>query len=172
MQRQPFVLEQLEGRALFSVVTPDDVVPVIATSTVQPIILAAASSATPLVGAFNVAGKYTHPLGNPDTGSPYLFTGTGKTSLLGTFTLTGQIRPPGFIQSARASGTFTLTNSKGTIRMSVKGPQQGAGVIPPFVSYTILRGTGAYANSTGKGTITIAASDTTRKFVFKFNQTS
>ena len=171
MQRHPFALEQLEGRALFSVITPDDVVTVAPTSTMQPVVLAAAATnSTPLVGAFNVAGKYSHPLGNPDTGSAYNFTGTGKTALLGSFTMTGQIHPPGFIQSARATGTFTLTNSKGTIRLSVKGPQQGAGVIPPFVSYTILRGTGSYANSSGKGIITIAASDTTRKFVFKFNQ--
>jgi hypothetical protein len=111
-------------------------------------------------------------LGNPDTGSPYVFNGTGKTSALGSFTFKGQIRPPGFIASARATGVFTLTNSKGTMRLSVKGPQQSAGVLPSFVSFTIIRGTGDYASSTGKGKIVIAASGTTSKFVFKFNPTS
>jgi hypothetical protein len=170
MQRHSFALEHLEGRALLSAAElldatlPGDV------GEVQPVAIVATAAANPLAGAFNVAGTYTHPLGNPDTGSSYVFNGTGKTTALGNFTFKGQIHPPGFIISARASGAFTLTNSKGTMRLSVKGPQQTAGVLPPFVSFTITRGTGSYANATGKGKITIAASGSTQKFVFKFNQ--
>jgi hypothetical protein len=169
MHRRSFALEHLEGRALLSAVELMDATPLMESGGVQGVSVAAAST-HPLGGAFNVAGTYTHPLGNPDTGSSYVFNGAGKTAALGNFTLKGRIHPPGFIISARASGAFTLTNSKGTMRLSVKGPQQTAGVLPPFVSFTIIRGTGSYANAAGKGKITIAASGSTQKFVFKFNQ--
>src|SRR5256885_1295599 len=61
----------------------------------------------PLAGTFNAVGTFTHdvhPGGNPDVGSPYKFTGAGKTKAMGAFSLTGWVQTPGFIASGTARG--------------------------------------------------------------------
>ena len=169
MELHSFALEHLEGRSLFSVVAPMEMAPVTATSAV----LAAAQAATashPLAGPFNVSGTYTQPFHNPDVGPKYIFDGHGTKASLGRFTLGGFITLPGFINNARAKGRLTLTSSRGTITLAVHGPPQPPGSLPPSLSFSILKGSGAYADSTGKGHIAVSASDTTHKFVFRFNQ--
>jgi hypothetical protein len=126
-----------------------------------------------LIGAFNVAGTYTQPMigpgHNPDTGTRWDFTGTGKTKKLGTFTLTGSVTGPGFIASARASGKLLITTARGTITLYLHGPPQTPGTLPSYFSWSIGRGTGAYLHSTGKGVFLVSASDATHKFLFRFN---
>jgi len=172
MGHHAFGLEHLEGRQLFSggavghtfsTFTP---VPVVTTTTVV--------HPHPLTGAFNVAGTYDHPIsiGHPDTSGEYLFTGTGKKKATGLFTLTGHLEVPGFIQNGQASGKLFITNAKGSIVLSVVGPPQQPGVLPPSLTFTILKGHGAYLHSKGTGTILIQASETTHKFVFRFNQSA
>lgn len=167
MGQNSFALEQLEGRALFSVLAPMDMEP----SGRLLVASVAAGTHTPLAGTFNVAGTYEHPImpGNPDGGSHYEFTGKGTKASLGKFHLSGEIVAPGFIQSARSRGQLVISNGHGTITMSVVGPLQGPGVLPPSLNYRIRSGTGAYANSSGRGKIILAASATTQKFLFRFN---
>ncbi len=161
------ILEPLEPRNLFSVVVPMD------TSDMSDVavLYAAPRAATvkPLTSAFNVTGKFTKPLGNPDSGTQYNFSGAGKTKSLGNFTLTSHLSGPGFVANGAHSGQIVLTNSKGTITLSVAGPHQAPGPLPGTLSYSIARGTGSYLHSTGKGTVSVSASSATHKFVFTFH---
>ena len=172
MGPQSFAFEQLEGRSLFSVVLPFDS----AGATPMASLFAtpyAKKISNPLAGAFNVSGTFTHPIGpigNPDGGSHYHFKGSGHTTALGNFTLAGDVTTPGFIASGRASGQLVITTSHGTITVTVKGPPQSPGSLPPSLNFSIKSGTGKYAGKTGKGKITISASGTTHKFLFRFNQ--
>jgi hypothetical protein len=173
MQPYSFALEHLEDRALFSVAAPLDTTDTVFTTRLA---MAQATVAShPLKGAFNASGKYTHsvgPIGNPDAGSHYDFNGSGRKPSLGKFTLTGQVTTPGFIANGRASGQLVITTSHGTITLSVQGPPQTPGSLPPTLTFKILRGTGKFANSRGKGGITLSASDRTKRFVFRFNPAS
>ena len=168
MAQNQFALEQLEGRALFSVLAPMDLEPT--PGPVGPALMAA-STHTPLAGAFNVAGTYQHPImpGNPDGGAHYEFTGKGRKASLGKFHLSGEIIAPGFIAQARSRGQLVISNAHGTITMSVVGPLQGPGALPPSLNYRIRSGTGAYANSSGRGKIMLSASGATQKFLMRFN---
>jgi hypothetical protein len=160
------ILEQLESRNFFSVVVPMD----ISDMSDVAVLYAAPRTATvkPLTSAFNATGKFTKPLGNPDSGTQYNFTGGGKTKSLGNFTLTSHLSGPGFVANGRYTGQIVLTNSKGKITLSVAGPHQAPGPLPGTLSYSIARGTGLYAHSSGKGTISVSASNATHKFVFTF----
>jgi hypothetical protein len=173
MGHHAFTFEHLEGRALFSMVAPH-VVPMPYTSATLAALLAKVKHPHPIQDAFNVAGTFTHDIhvGNPDAGTPYEFTGTGKSAKLGTFTLTGWIQPPGFIANGQAHGKLFLTNSQGSVILSVIGPPQGSGVLPSSLSFTIIQGHGAYLHAKGTGQILVSASDTTQKFVFHFNQSA
>jgi hypothetical protein len=135
--------------------------------------VAAVAPTTPLVGAFNVAGTYSHPIGpgfNPDAGNSYSFTGSGRKRSLGSFTMAGDLLGIGFIQSGRFRGYVTLTSSQGTIDLRLLGPEQAPGPLPETLSFKIVGGSGAYALANGKGAIAVSASDTTQRFVFRFNQ--
>ncbi len=164
MNAQPHTLEPLEDRKLFSVVTPaDDVTPVLIAAPV-----AVAATHSPFTAIFNVAGTYSHVLGNPDAGAQYKFNGSGKTAALGSFTLNGTITGPGFIANGRAHGRFVITTSKGTIVVSARGPTQSSSSLPSSMSFTIISGTGAYTKSAGTGKLVVSASGTTSKFLFQF----
>jgi len=128
---------------------------------------------TPLVGAFNVSGSYSHPIGpgfNPDAGNLYSFNGAGKKRSLGSFTMTGDVHGIGFIASGRFRGYVTFSCSQGTIDVRLVGPEQAPGPFPSSLAFKIVNGTGAYALAYGKGEIAVSASDTTQKFVFRANQ--
>ena len=130
---------------------------------------------TPLTGVFDVAGTYSHPVApgpNPDTGSHYTFTGAGRKRSLGRFTLSGDLMGPGFIAQGQYRGYITLTGSAGSITVRLLGPLQAPGPLPSTFFYKIVNGTGAYAHSIGKGTVSLSASDTTHRFVFRFNPTT
>ncbi len=169
MDLHSFGLEQLEGRALFCAVAGADPAPVTAATALiaSPQLTAAVKNLFP--AAFNVAGKYTHPFGNPDAGSQYILNGSGKTATLGKFTLTGHVQTPGLIANGKASGRLILTTTHGVITLSLHGPPQTPGSLPPSLSFFFVKGTGSYAHGAGKGTIAVAASATTQKFVFRFH---
>jgi hypothetical protein len=166
--RNSFGLEQLEGRALFSVFAPLDMGAVR-----EPVMVLDAVSAPihPLAGPFNVAGTYEHPImpGNPDAGSHYNFTGRGRKASLGKFHFTGALTTPGFINNARSRGQFVISNGHGTITFSVVGPEQGPGALPESMNYRIRSSTGSYTGATGKGRILLSASGSTQKFLMRFN---
>lgn len=171
MELHSFALENLEGRTLFSVAALFDEAPM--TATTPPRVAAYVKAARhPLTGAFNIAGTYTQPFGNPDGGPRYQFTGSGVNNALGHFTMTGHMQGPGFVASGQTIGHLTITTSRGTLTVRVWGPPQSPGSLPPTMAFKISSGTGAYANSSGKGQLILSASETTHKFVFRFNQAS
>lgn len=179
-----FVVEGLEGRSLLSASVAADLlsssldIGVPAPS--HAVSLAAVASparktpvTTPLTGAFNVGGTYSHPVApgpNPDTGNRYDFTGSGRKRSLGQFTMTGYLVLPGFIANGQAHGRIAFSSSQGTIDVRLIGPPQTPGSLPPTLAYKIMGGTGAYGRASGKGTIVLSASDATQRFVFSFNQ--
>jgi hypothetical protein len=167
-----FGMEGLEGRTLFcagstaSAPTPS----ITSMAVVQQAVMAVSKSL--LAVAFNVAGKFTHPIspgGNPDVGSKYNFSGTGKTKNLGKFTLTGYVQPPGFIAIGKASGRLVITTSNGKINLNVQGPPQQPGTLPSSLTFNVASGSGEYLGISGKGKILVSASATTHKFLFRFN---
>ena len=174
MQHHSFALENLEGRTLYSVVATPHASVMETTTAVHATVQTKAGVVTPFPTAFNVAGTFEHPIGpigNPDSGPKYTFKGTGKTKTLGVFTLKGTIQLPGFIAVARATGTLIITTAKGTITLSLLGPKQAPGSLPKTFGYTIVKGTGSYVHSKGKGSILASASGTTHKFLFRFTPT-
>jgi hypothetical protein len=175
MERHSFALEHLEDRALFSAVAPLDAAPMTAAKALVPTHYSPAAVLSPFPLAFNVGGTFTHPIGpigNPDTGSQYQFTGTGKTTTLGGFVLTGQVQSPGFVASGRTRGELVIRNSHGTITLHVVGPLQSPGSLPSSFSFSIVKGTGAFVHSSGNGKILLATSGTTHKFLFRFRPAS
>lgn len=172
MELHSFALEHLEERTLFCAVAPLDTVSMAATAGLHATSQVTVASLSPLAGAFNIAGTFSHPFGNPDAGSQYDFIGTGRTTSLGKFNMTGHLQTPGLIANGKASGRIVLTNSHGTLTLSVKGPPQTPGSLPPSLTFSIFKGTGAYASSSGKGRIVVSASGTTHKFLFRFNPAS
>jgi hypothetical protein len=168
MEIRSFVLENLEGRTLLSGVAAMDAAPESASSEVLATAEVRAAS-HPLSAAFNATGTFTKPFHNPDVGPSYDFTGHGTKTSLGKFKLTGHVQTPGFVNNGRSSGKLVLTSSRGTITLILHGPPQAPGTLPPSFTYSIRKGTGKYANSTGKGHFTVSASETTHRFVFRFN---
>jgi len=80
------------------------------------------------------------------------------------------VQTPGFVNNGRSGGVLVITTSRGTLTLRVVGPPQAPGSLPPSLTYWIKKGTGAYVNSSGKGHMAVSASNTTHKFVFRFNQ--
>jgi len=196
MSGNRFALEGLENRNLLSASVAEDLlsssldtgVPaprhaelISGPTTIRPLVSGATLArrrpavgpTTPLVGAFNVAGTYSHPVGpgfNPDAGNVYSFTGSGRKRSLGSFTMAGDLHGIGFIASGRFRGYVTLTSSQGTIDLRLLGPEQAPGPLPETLSFKIVGGSGSYALAYGKGAVAVSASDTTQRFVFRFNQ--
>jgi hypothetical protein len=175
-----FALEGLESRQLMSASVAADLLsspsevdlPARRTSTavvVTPTVKAVKGT-TPLTGAFNVAGTYTQPFGNPDAGPIFRLTGSGRKRSLGSFTMTGDLHGIGFVAQGRVRGYVTLKSSQGTIDLRLLGPEQPPGPLPSTLAFKIVNGSGAYAQAYGKGAILVSASDVTQKFVFRFNQ--
>src|SRR5690242_5822953 len=82
-----FALEGLESRQLMSASVAADLLASsseidlparhTAAVVVTPLVKAVKPT-TPLTGAFNVAGTYVHPFGNPDAGPLFRLTGSGR----------------------------------------------------------------------------------------------
>ena len=112
-----------------------------------------------------LTGAYTSSLSNPDARS-YDFTGAGTAGAMGAVDISGSISPPGFIRTGQAHGELTLTTATGTVTFDVTGhAQNGGGPLPEKFAYVITGGTGAFANTKGKGTVSVALDTTAGTFV-------
>ena len=109
-------------------------------------------------------GFYTSNQRLPDTGTKYHLTTAGKVTPVGEAIVKGSFQTPGFILGGLASGTLRIVGSHGTLKLSLRSP----GPIRPSASvsggpvslvndftYTIVKGTGAYAGDHGTGTVEI-----------------
>ena len=122
----------------------------------------------PLTGT--IKGTYTiPPLMNPEAGQTYVFNGSGTAGALGAVTATGSVHLPGFIANGKAAGTLTLSNSLGSVTLTLTGPTQaGFGAFPSTLSFVISSATGAYANDTDAGTIKVTLQQSATGNTFKF----
>lgn len=105
-----------------------------------------------------VSGKLTgtaaHLPSVPDLGRKIALSGSGHLRSLGMVQVKGTIGTAGFIQSGKSTGALTITNSKGTIELSLTGPTQpGFSSLPTSYSFVITGGTGAYKSISGHGTL-------------------
>jgi hypothetical protein len=115
----------------------------------------------PAVSAANLVGNLRLTLtptvkGPIDAGLVYSVTGYGDLGGLPRFTATGSLRRTGFIFRGHATGELTLTNSQGSIMLSLQGPTQAAfAPLPNRFHFTVTGGTGAYKGVSDDGVVTL-----------------
>jgi hypothetical protein len=137
--------------------------------------IVAGNTATSLNGT--ISGTYIPEPTAADVGAGYALKGTGTAGELGDVAAKGNVNLPGFIASGHASGTLTLTSTSaaaaksGSVTLQLTGPLgNGFGPFPTTLSFTIVSGTGAYADAAGTGTIAVtfggSANPATNTFTF------
>lgn len=101
-----------------------------------------------------VDGTFSSSDGIPDAGAMQTLQGAGAVAPLGTVRVRGELSLPGFILHGRSTGSFTLTNSAGSVTIHVTGEAHGGrGTLPHTTvgRFTIIGGSGAYAAAAGSG---------------------
>jgi hypothetical protein len=83
--------------------------------------------------------------------------GTANLAGLGTVTVSGAINNVVFFSGTHAEGQLTFTdNQNNSVTLDVRGPwQQGFAPMPQQLEYRVTGGTGAWANLSGQGTLTL-----------------
>ncbi len=104
-----------------------------------------------------VKGTYNEHQANPDTPKEYNLFGTGDLGLKARTALAGSIHSGGFTTHPNAEGKIYLADARGTITVKLTvDPKAGStGGLADTYDYTIVGGTGAYKNDTGKGTVVL-----------------
>jgi hypothetical protein len=85
----------------------------------------------------------------------YDLSGQGQVQPLGPMTVTGHLN---FLLPGHVGGTLTLSNSQGTLTLTLTGPlQRGVSPLPTpnLFAFAITGGTGAFTNATGRGTASL-----------------
>jgi hypothetical protein len=142
LNRTRLGLESLDSRTLPSVALP--VAP-----TIDPMVMVVNSTTHQLHGTG--AGSYVGNSLVVDAGTYDKLTGTVELPKVGSFTLTGSIQGVGMIAKGRATGELVLTNSHGSITVSLQGPAQtGFSALPGEFAYTVSGATGEYARLFGR----------------------
>jgi hypothetical protein len=101
-------------------------------------------------------GTYHVHIANPDTGKIYKFSGSGNITPLGHVGLTGNVQTLGFIAQGNASGQLFLSNSRGTLTLTLTGPvQNGLAPIPDHFAYSITNASGRFLGATGSGVVAL-----------------
>jgi hypothetical protein len=78
--------------------------------------------------------------------------GSGRVGHIGQTTSNANFHSTGFILQGNATGTLTLSGTRGTVTFALTGPQQpGFARLPNTFQYTIISGTGAYKNAYDHG---------------------
>jgi hypothetical protein len=101
-------------------------------------------------------GTYNAHIANPDTGKIYNFSGSGHVTPLGHVGLTGNVHTLGFIARGNAGGPLFLSNSRGTLTLTLTGPvQNGLAPIPDHFSFNITNASGRFRGATGSGVVVL-----------------
>jgi hypothetical protein len=121
-------------------------------------------------------GSYSTLPGPTDLGKTIELNGSGYFHHMGKVTISGWIQSPGLIQNGQSHGEATLTNSRGSVQLSLTGPvQKGFSSPSGTFQYQELSGTGEYsqANQTGQVEVSITpgTTATTGTFSFKVDST-
>ena len=155
--RNPCDVETLESRAFLSVTAAQSHM-----SAADRISAIVVKLPFPIPTSFGLSGTatgtFTRAVVNPDTGSTYAFTGTGKISPLGADAISGSIQTPGFILNGQDTGTLTVSNTKGTVTVAVSGlaASPSATAVPMLnLTYTVTGGSGAYKTLKGTGRVSV-----------------
>jgi hypothetical protein len=99
-------------------------------------------------------GAYTSTMALPDTGTSYNLQGFGRFGTVGLASVSGDIHGVGFILHGHATGMLTFTNAKGSVTVSLTGPEQASfSPLPQQFQYQVTSGTGAYQNLHDQGTL-------------------
>ncbi|MDR3635852.1 MAG: hypothetical protein P4L84_18765 [Isosphaeraceae bacterium] len=146
-RRTRLTLEPLEGRVVPSSTVPS--APATTTALVQ--------GAGYLFLNGSAQGHVHHAPTNPDAGSTITFRGHGQVTPLGAVKVSGSLQGTGFIRSGTAGGTVQLSNSHGSVTLSLEGPSQGGFTPAPSGTYQfhVVSGTGAFAKDLGDGTVDV-----------------
>jgi hypothetical protein len=98
-------------------------------------------------------GTYQNHDGLPDVGNTIDLMGSGHVATLGRTDVTGHLRTLGNIALGHATGTLFLSDPRGTVTLSLKGPdQKGPAGLPDHFRFTATGGTGAFKNIDDTGT--------------------
>jgi hypothetical protein len=82
--------------------------------------------------------------------------GTAVLAALGQVTVTGSVHSVGFIVVGQATGQLTFSNASGSVTIALTGPPQpGFSALPQQFSYQVVSGTGAYAQLSDQGSLTL-----------------
>jgi hypothetical protein len=121
-------------------------------SRVVPSTVAVVRSITHLHG--HGTGHYTLDSVWSGAGPGYHLKGSVQVDGLGRFSLSGGLHGVGFIRAGHADGSFTLTNSRGSITLQLVGPKQPAfSALPSNLHFHVTGGTGAYRHAHADGTV-------------------
>jgi hypothetical protein len=150
-RRSPLRMEELGARVLPSAapLTPAPPSPHALISDAQAIVY------HPLAG--HGSGGWTADAIQSGAGITYTLQGTANLAALGKVQVSGWVRSVGFLQTGRAEGELTFTNSHGSVTVKLEGPQQpGFSALPQHFSYRIVSGTGAYKHLADHGSLHLA----------------
>jgi hypothetical protein len=108
----------------------------------------------PLAG--HGAGNFAADAVQSGAGIDYHLHGEGYVAGMGHVRFSGSAHAVGFVQNGHAAGTLTLTNKRGSVTLELTGPDQpGFSALPDHFSYSVTGGTGAYANRSDNGELTL-----------------
>ena len=140
-------VEPLEGRSLLSSLTPAH-----GGGKVSAEVL---PSGPTLALPGSAHGLLHRVQGSPDVGASAGFAATGHLGGMGQVRVTGTVWGTGAIVGGEFSGEIFVSDHSGSMTLRLLGPQAASFTAPASGSYayTVVAGTGAYAQSTGHGTI-------------------
>lgn len=101
-------------------------------------------------------GTYHQQPSIPDVGKAYNLSGSGHVKPMGRSSVTGGLHSTGFIATGHAGGQIFLSDSRGTVTLTLTGPpQQGFANLPNTFNYTVTNASGKFLGDTGSGQIVL-----------------
>jgi hypothetical protein len=101
-------------------------------------------------------GSYNQGQPNPDVGVNFTFFGHGTVKHVGKADVTGNAHQLGFIATGRAGGLLVISTPRGSLTLSLEGPQQkGFASLPDKFSYNITDASGKYRHVQGHGQVVL-----------------
>src|SRR4051812_5119048 len=116
------------------------------------------------------SGSYNITPARPGVGANYNLSGSGDVNVLGNVQVSGTVTVSVVRGRAMRSGTITLSNGSGMIRIRVQGNSGPLPLSPAATTaspqmamkYTVIAATGAYRNVHGTGNVSLALASSPR----------